>query len=102
VTLISSVPNRTASRSLGLAASGAVPGRIAAGFTQGEAAVLSVIGREVQRGGRCEMPLDKIAALAGVSRSTVQNALREARRVGLVTVTERRPPLEPTPAADPR
>jgi hypothetical protein len=36
------------------------------------------------------MPLDKIAALAGVSRSTVQNALREARRVGLVTVTERR------------
>ncbi len=36
------------------------------------------------------MPLDKIAALAGVSRSTTQNALREARRLGLVTVTERR------------
>jgi hypothetical protein len=29
------------------------------------------------------LPIDKIAALAGVSRSTVQNALREARRVGL-------------------
>jgi len=73
-----------------LTASGAVPGRIAAGFTQGETAVLSVIGREVQRAGRCEFPIDRIAALAGVSRSTVQNALREARRVGLVTVTERR------------
>jgi hypothetical protein len=85
-------PDRQASieRRRRLAASGAVPGRIAAGFTTGETAVLSVIGREVQRAGRCDMPMDKIAALAGVSRSTAQNALREGRRLGLVTVTERR------------
>lgn len=85
-------PDRQASieRRRRLAASGAVPGRIAANFTTGETSVLSVIGREVQRAGRCDMPIDKIAALAGVSRTTVQNALREARCLGLVTVTERR------------
>jgi hypothetical protein len=73
-----------------LAAGGTVPGRLAASFTQGEIAALSVIGREVQRSGRCELFIDAIAALAGVSRSTVQNALRQARATGLVTVTERR------------
>ena len=31
-----------------------------------------------------------IAALAGVSRSTTQNALRAARRLGLIEVKERR------------
>ena len=72
------------------AASGAMPPAIASSFTTGEAAVLAVVAREVQRSGRCEFYLDKIAALAGVCRSTAQNALHEARRLGLVTVTERR------------
>jgi hypothetical protein len=72
------------------AASGAMPPALAANFTTGEAAVLAVIAREVQRAGRCELYLDKIAAIAGVCRSTAQNALREARRLGLLTVTERR------------
>ena len=72
------------------AASGAMPPAIASRFTTGEAAALAVIAREVQRAGRCELYLDKIAAIAGVCRSTAQNALREARRLGLVTVTERR------------
>jgi hypothetical protein len=67
-----------------------MPPQIAANFTTGEAAVLTVVAREVQRSGRCEFYLDKIAALAGVCRSTAQNALHEARRLGLLTVTERR------------
>ena len=85
-------PDRRASieRRRRQAASGAMPPSLAANFTTGEAAVLTVIGREVQRSGRCEFYLDKIAALAGVCRSTAQNALHQARRLGLVRVTERR------------
>ena len=56
----------------------------------GELAVLSIIAAEVKRGGRCMLPVDAIAAMAGVCRSTVQNAQRQARRLGLLTVTERR------------
>ena len=63
--------------------SGVVPAKIAASFTPGELAVLSVIGRQCQRGGTCSLPIDAIAALAGVSRTSVQNALRQARRLGL-------------------
>ena len=70
--------------------SGVVPAKIAAAFTPGELAVLSVIGRQCQRGGTCSLPIDAIAALAGVSRTSVQNALRQARRLGLLEVKERR------------
>jgi hypothetical protein len=85
-------PDRRASieRRRRTAASGAMSPALAANFTTGEAAVLAVIGREVQRSGRCEFYLDKIAALAGVCRSTAQNALHQARRLGLLRVTERR------------
>ena len=74
------------------AMSGVVPSKIAAGFTQGENAVLTVIGRQCQRGGACTLPIDAIAALAGVHRTTVQNALRAARGQGLLLVKERRIP----------
>ena len=73
-----------------LAASGVVPGRIAAAFTQGEVAVLAVIGRQCQQHGTCGLPVDAIAALAGVCRSTVQSALRLARSQGYLRVEERR------------
>lgn len=73
-----------------LAMSGAIPSRLAAGFTLSEIAVMTVVAREVQRRGKCEMPLGKIAALAGVCRTVAQNALRQARRLGLVAVQERR------------
>ena len=57
-----------------------MPPVIASRFTTGEAAVLAVVAREVQRSGRCEFYLDKIAALAGVCRSTAQNALAKSLR----------------------
>ena len=47
--------------------SGIVPAKIAANFTQGEVAILTVIARQCQRGGTCVMPIAAIAALAGVS-----------------------------------
>jgi hypothetical protein len=72
--------------------SGIVPARIAVGYTPGENAVLSVIGRQCQRGGACSLPIDAIAALAGVCRTTVQNAMRAARLFGLIHIKERRIP----------
>jgi hypothetical protein len=87
-------PNRQRSleRRRRQAMSGVVPARIAVGFTQGENAVLTVIGRQCQRGGACTLHIDAIAALAGVCRTTVGNALRLARRLGLIAVKERRIP----------
>jgi hypothetical protein len=85
-------PNRAASieRRRRQAASGAVPACIAASFTLGEVAALTVIARAVQQVGQCVLPIDKIAALAGVARTTAQNAVRAAERLGLVLRIERR------------
>ncbi len=70
--------------------SGWMPPQLAARFTMAEAAVLAVVATQAARGGRCDLALDAIAALAGVSRTTVRNALAEARRLGLLTVEVRR------------
>ncbi|XYD06462.1 transcriptional regulator (plasmid) [Methylorubrum populi] len=72
------------------AASGRLPPAIAARFTLAEAAVLAVVTLEVVKRGDCRMHIDHIAAVAGVSRSTVKTALRQARTLGLLTVEERR------------
>jgi hypothetical protein len=63
------------------AASGRLPPALAARFTQAET---------VARTGDCRRCIDQIGALAGVCRSTVKNALREAAAQGLVTVEQRR------------
>src|SRR5215211_5994611 len=73
-----------------LAASGPMPPGLACRFTVGELAVLRIVGDEVRQHGRCDRCVDEIAARAGVCRRLVQNALREAARLGLVTVEERR------------
>jgi hypothetical protein len=78
------------------AMSGVVPAKIAAAFTMGELAVLSVIARQCQRTGVCTLHIDAIAALAGCSRTTVQNALRQARLLGLILLKERRVPGLPS------
>ena len=71
------------------AASGRLPPAIAARFTLAEAAVLAVVSSEVVRRGDCRLCIDHIAAIAGVARSTVKNALRQARTLGLLTIEER-------------
>jgi hypothetical protein len=83
---------RSIARRRAAAASGAVPSRLACHFTLGETAALSVIAREVQRHGICQLCLDAIAAQAGTSRSVVQRALKQARALGLVRVEERPQP----------
>lgn len=72
------------------AASGRLPPSIAARLTPGEAAVLAVLAVEVRRSGDCRWPNAKLAAIAGVSVSTVKRALRQAQSLGIVSVEERR------------
>src|SRR5215211_2389009 len=72
------------------AASGAMPPALASRFTTAETAVLAVIAAEHVKSGRCTLPIDHIAALAGVGRTSVKNALREAQRQGLARIEERR------------
>lgn len=69
-------------------ASGLMPPQIACRFTMGEGAALAVIAAEVAKRGRCVLTLGHIAALAGVCRSTVRNAVREAVALGLIRSEE--------------
>lgn len=72
------------------AASGRLPPAIATRFTLAETAVLAVVTVETGKRGDCRMTLEHIAAVAGVSRSTVKAALRQARTLGFLTIEERR------------
>src|SRR5215211_1743602 len=72
------------------AAAGRLPPQLASRFTLAEQAVLAVVALEVVKQGSCRLAIDHIAALAGVGRSSVKNALREAHGLGLVRIEERR------------
>jgi hypothetical protein len=67
-----------------------MPPALQAQFTTGEAAVLAVIGAEVRTKGACTLTNGHLAAIAGVSVSTVKNALRAAYAAGVIRVEERR------------
>lgn len=66
-----------------------MPDHLAAGFTDGELAALSIVAAEIAARGRCTFPMAKIAALAGISETTARNAFREARAQGLIEIEER-------------
>lgn len=85
-------PNRIRSmeRRRTLAASGPLPPALAARFTCGELATLKIVADEVRQHGTCSLCTDAIAARAGVSNSTARNALRTARRLGILSTEERR------------
>lgn len=72
------------------AASGPLPVGLACRFTVAEQAALAVVGAIVAVGGDCRASVGEIAGRAGVSETTVRNALREARKLTLITVEERR------------
>ena len=75
-----------------VAMSGIVPAKIATSFTEGERAVLSVIGWQCRHGNACSLPIAAIGALAGVGRTTVKRTFRQARKLGLLHIRERRIP----------
>ena len=72
------------------AASGRLPPGLAARFTLAEQAVLSLVAAETARRGDCRLAVGHLAAIVGVAETTVRNAIREARKLGLVSVEERR------------
>lgn len=72
------------------AAAGRMPPKIADKFTPGEQAALAVVAFEVTKRGSCTLAIGAIAALAGVSESTVKRAQGQAKRLGLIKVEERR------------
>ena len=72
------------------AASGALPPALAARFTLAETAVLAVIAAETRKRGDCRLTNGELADVAGVSITTVKNALRHAQALGLISVEERR------------
>ena len=72
------------------AASGRLPPAIASRFTLAEQAVLALVAAETVRRGDCRLAVGHLAAIVGVAETTVRNAIREARKLGLVTVEERR------------
>ncbi len=84
-------PDRQASRDRRrrLGGSSALPDTLRHHYTEGQRAVLCIIAGEVKHHGVCDLPIDKIAALAGVCRTTVQTTLHEARRLGHLRITER-------------
>ncbi|WP_156330236.1 hypothetical protein [Bosea vaviloviae] len=84
-------PDRQASRDRRrrLGGSSALPDTLRHHYTEGQRAVLCIVAGEVKHHGACDLPIDKIAALAGVCRTTVQSALHEARLLGHVKITAR-------------
>ncbi|WP_342112025.1 hypothetical protein [Methylobacterium sp. SI9] len=72
------------------AAAGWLPPAVASRFTVSEQSVLAVVVREIASKGACELAVDAVAALAGVSRRMVQQALRIAHDTGLILIEERR------------
>lgn len=88
------VRDRTASRGRKrtMGGAGAMPHTIRCHYTEGERAALTVIALEVKRRGFCDWPIDKIAAVAGVSKRTVQYALATASAAERAHIkVERRP-----------
>jgi hypothetical protein len=84
-------PDRKASRDRRrmLGGSAIMPPNLRHHYTEGQRAVLTIVGGEIKHHGICDLPIDKIAALAGVCRTTAQTALHEARRLFHIKITER-------------
>jgi hypothetical protein len=72
------------------AASGRLPPGLAARFTLAEQAVLSLVATETVRRKDCRLAVGHLAGIVGVAETTVRNAIRQAKKLGMVSVEERR------------
>ena len=72
------------------AASGRLPPGLAARFTLAEQAVLALVAAETVRRKDCRLAVGHLAAITGVAETTVRNTIREAKKLRLLSVEERR------------
>jgi hypothetical protein len=72
-----------------LARSSPLPPNLHHYFTDGELAVLRIIGDEFRSKGVCDRSIAEIARRAGVGWTTCRNAIRQANQLGLLAVTAR-------------
>ncbi|OAS12015.1 hypothetical protein [Methylobacterium platani] len=84
-------PDRTKGREgrRGLGGSSPLPEPLARRYTEGQRAVLFIVGEEIAARGVCGLSVAEIAARAGVCHRHAQMALRLAESDGLVSITER-------------
>jgi len=84
-------PDRTRSRERrrGLGGSSPLPEPLARRYTEGQRAVLFIVGEEIAGRGVCGLSVAEIAARAGVCHRHAQMTLRLAEGDGLVTISER-------------
>lgn len=76
------------------AGGGNMPPNVRSGYSEAERAALSVIAEQCKRRGYCDLCLDEIARLAGVGRTSVQNAIRKARSKERAHISVRERPQE--------
>lgn len=74
------------------AGGGSMPPEIRACYSEAERAALAVIADRCRKKGFCDMCLDEIARVAGVSRTSVQNAIRKARSKAFEHISVRERP----------
>lgn len=67
-----------------LGAMEALPPSMREHFTEGERAVLYIIAADCRQNGSCHSWIQQIADRAGVGKTTVRNAIRQARNLGLL------------------
>ncbi|MDK4714672.1 hypothetical protein [Rhizobium sp. CNPSo 4039] len=74
------------------ASAGNMPPEIRGCYSEAERAALGVIADRCRKKGFCDLCLDEIARLAGVGRTSVQNAVRKARSKGTEHISVRERP----------
>jgi len=68
-----------------------MPAHLRAKYTEAERAALSVIAEQCRRKGYCDLCIKEIAKIAGIGRTSVQNAIRKAgsKTMAHISVRER-------------
>ncbi|NTI85642.1 hypothetical protein G6L87_01035 [Agrobacterium rhizogenes] len=74
------------------ASAGNMPPEIRACYSEAERAALCVIAQRCREKGFCDLCLDEVARLAGVGRTSVQNAIRKARSKAFEHISVRERP----------
>ncbi|MFK0163920.1 hypothetical protein [Rhizobium sp. NPDC090279] len=86
--------NKEIARRRTWAGGGNMPANIRALYSEAERAVLAVIAERCKLKGFCDLCIDEIAKIAGVGRTSVQNAIRKARSKQLAHISVRERPQQ--------